>query len=238
MYIPGIFVMWFWGESCFLKHFLLQDQIVFNHGIDLLQHWITHKFMKTKFQCVFTCIYQIYTVSWNMHGIYAVYTFIRVPDDAWRCWAWQNLKLQVERQAAFKYMADSDPGHSKAQTTPVGQHNKLLLALGLDGTGQVTTSDSESPWQTIVTACCVGLPWCPPGIQVGHRWKGSLVLCRAATQHTFKDTAGEIIRIQYCCAMVAQEDSLLSLITTAADRSESTTIFVSEGAGLPQGSSA
>ncbi len=36
--------------------------------------------------------------------------------------------------------------------------------------------------------------------------------------------------------MVTQEDSLLSPITAAADRSESTTLFVtvSEGSGLPQ----
>ena len=34
--------------------------------------------------------------------------------------------------------------------------------------------------------------------------------------------------------MAAQEDSLLSQITAAADRSESTTLLVSEGSGLPR----
>jgi hypothetical protein len=34
--------------------------------------------------------------------------------------------------------------------------------------------------------------------------------------------------------MAAQEDSLLSPITAAADRSESTTLLVSEVSGLPQ----
>ncbi len=92
-----------------------------------------------------------------------------------------------------------------------------------------------------VTACCAGRPgWpgpCWPGIWVGHRCKGSSVLCWAARQSAYKGTAGDKTSnkyLRYYSAMEAHEDSLLQTwVTAAADNSESTTILVSEGSSLP-----
>ncbi len=67
--ICQVFLLWsFEGESCFPKHFWPQHWIVLSHGLGL-QHWITHKFMKLKFQYTLYIhgIYQVYTASRNIH---------------------------------------------------------------------------------------------------------------------------------------------------------------------------
>ncbi len=82
-----------------------------------------------------------------------------------------------------------------------------------------------------------------PGIRVCQRCEGGSALRRAATPRAYKGAAGEKTshKIDTIFKLAAQEDSdgpgrLLSPIrvTAAADRSESTTLLVSEGSGLPQ----
>jgi hypothetical protein len=81
-----------------------------------------------------------------------------------------------------------------------------------------------------------------PGIRVCQRCKGSSALPRAATPRAYKGAAGKRAINRYVIIPPSssdggwQEDSsgLLSPITAAADRSESTPLLVSESSGLPR----
>ncbi len=97
------------------------------------------------------------------------------------------------------------------------------------------------PLQLVVLADPTGPGLTVPGIRVRQRCKGGSALRRAATPRAYnlkgpapRARKRAIKQIRYWSAMAAQEDSLHSPITAAADRSESTTLLESEGSGLPR----
>ncbi len=89
----------------------------------------------------------------------------------------------------------------------------------------------------VVTACLAADPAGPglavPGIRVCEICKGGSALRRAATPRAYKGAAGEKTSNKIDTILVGHgcsrgRDSLLSPITAAADRSESTTLLVAK----------
>ncbi len=85
MYIPGISIWSFEGELCVLNLSCFNIRLSSMYCISL-QHSITHNCMKKKIQYPWykPGIYQVYTTSRNIHGIYMVYTDY-IPRRGSRC---------------------------------------------------------------------------------------------------------------------------------------------------------